>query len=740
MKQINSREVGNRGIGSNALRTSILSGAVIGVLVVFVRVSLAALIFSGDLSVFLAAGIGIMLLSSLITGLVATCFSGFSVSVNGPQDIPSVLIGLIAATIVGSSALPLADNVFATIVMLMAVSSLITGALMWCFGHYNLGSFVRYIPYPVIGGFIAGTGWLLLTGGIGVINNAGLNLQMLAPESVIYWLPAVVFALTLLVATSRSDNPMLLPVIVAISLALFYVAAALIGGNLTTGLSMALSNGWLMGPLPDGDLWRPVIFTTIQNAQWNIVFDNTVSLLTISLITTIAFLLNCSGLEVVTRSDIDLNRELKLVGYSNFLSSAIGSTPVYHFLSLSALTHRLGATSRVSGIMFALIIVITLVAGTQLLNYAPKFVIAGFLIYLGLSFLTEWLYESWFNLPKTDYFLIWLILIVIATIGLLQGVLTGLVVAVILFVMAYTNTDVVRRTFTRDKFQSNTMRAPLLERMLEDNGEKCYVIELQGFVFFGMAHKLLDRVKARITDPSQVTLNFLLLDFRLVTGIDSSASYSFSRLQQIAEQNNVVLAFSNLSPAINSYLNGMESGKLEVYKDIDHAIASFDETEIKLQIDAGNNIEPVQLIEYFQSVLQDDQSLTVLERIRHFMQLESAEPGTVLLNEGEPVEQLYFIESGEVCAQTVLDDGSIKTLRVQGAGTVVGEIGIYTGASATADVIVTKEAKIFRVSSRNIKRMELEDPDLAVAVHRLIAITLGRKLTHSSNAMLALQK
>ena len=122
------------------------------------------------------------------------------------------------------------------------------------------------------------------------------------------------------------------------------------------------------------------------------------------------------------------------------------------------------------------------------------------------------------------------------------------------------------------------------------------------------------------------------------------------------------------------------------------------------------------------------------------MKLESAEPVTLLLTEVEPAEQLYFIESAEVCVQTVLHDGSFKTLRVQGAGTVVGEIGIYTGASATADVIVTKEAKIFRVSSRNIKRMELEDPDLAVAVHRLIAITLGRKLTHSSNAMLALQK
>ncbi len=730
----------NHSTATSTIGPSILGGVLIGILVVFFRISLAALIFSGELSVFLVAGIGIMLLGSLISGLLATFSSEFSVTINGPQDIPAVLIGVMAVTILSSSAQTITNDLFSTIVILMMVSSLLAGATMWLFGHYNLGRFVRYIPYPVIGGFIAGTGWLLVSGGINVVTESGLSMQMLSPASSIYWIPSFIFAIVLLVSTSRSKNPLILPITLVVSLLLFFAIAVLIGGSVSAGVNAAMSNGWLIGPLPEGDLWQLVIFSAPQNADWSAVLNNTASVIVVALMTTVAFMLNCSSLEVITRSDIDLNRELKMVGHSNLLGAAVGSSPGYHMLSLSTLTHRMGATNRISGIIVALVLALTLFAGTNALNYAPKFIIAGFVIYLGLSFLAEWLYDGWFNLPKTDYFLVWFILLVIAATGILQGVLAGLFVAIGLFVMAYTNTDVVRHTFTRDKYQSSTMRAPVMEKALEENGDRCYIMELQGFLFFGMAHKLLDQLKARIKDPNQTPLDFLLLDFRLVTGIDSSASYSFSRLQQIADQNNIILAFSDLSPRIHSDLNGMDTRNLEIYDDINHAISSFDETEIKRQVESGRNIEAVPLVHYFQNTLQDHQSLSVKERLSLYMQFDLVSPGTVLLNEGQAVDFLYFIESGEVCVQTVLNNNSIKKLRVQGAGTVVGEIGIYSGATATADVVVTKDAEIFRISSEDMQRMEISDPDIAVATHRFIAMTLGRKLTQSNSALLALQR
>ena len=327
----------------------------------------------------------------------------------------------------------------------------------------------------------------------------------------------------MLFATSRFNSPFVLPIFIIVSLALFYLAVALAGKDLLQGLEKALSNGWLMGPLPDGDLWRPVTASAIQNADWSIVIKNAVGLVVVALIATISLLLNCSGLELVTRSDVDISRELKTIGYSNIAGAAVGSSPSYHVLSLSTLTHQLKAGHRISGVVAALIVAVTLFSGTVILNYAPKFLAAGFLIYLGLGFLHEWLYHGWFNLPRKDYLLVWLILAVIATVGLIEGVFAGTLVAAVLFVVAYSNTEVVRHTFTRDKFQSNTMRAPPMERMLQQAGSRFYVVELQGFVFFGMAHKLLDKVKARVDDPEQVELEHLLLDFRL--GVCAAEAY-----------------------------------------------------------------------------------------------------------------------------------------------------------------------------------------------------------------------
>ena len=730
--------------GGEAIGASIIGGIVLGMLVVFYRISLAALIFSGDQSGFLAAGIGIMLLSTLVSGLIVTWLSGFTVALSGPQDAPAVLIGVMAVAAIGGSALsPLSS--FSTIVMLMAMSSLLTGVILWCFGHYNLGNLVRYIPYPVMGGFMAGTGWLLVVGGIGVVVDGGLGLHMLSLDSAIYWVPAFVFAIVLLFATSRFNSPFVLPIFIIVSLALFYLAVALAGKDLLQGLEKALSNGWLMGPLPDGDLWRPITASAIQNADWSIVFKNAVGLVVIALISTISLLLNCSGLELITRSDVDISRELKTVGYSNIAGAAVGSSPSYHVLSLSTLTHQLKARHRISGVVVALIVVVTLLSGTAIVNYAPKFLAAGFLIYLGLGFLHEWLYHGWFNLPRKDYLLVWLILAVIATVGLIEGVFAGTLVAAVLFVVAYSNTEVVRHTFTRDKFQSNTMRAPPMERMLQQAGSRFYVVELQGFVFFGMAHKLLDRVKARIDDSEQVVLKHLLLDFRLVTGLDSSATYAFTRLKQIADQHGVTFAIANVNPAIRKNFDALNSNQITspVFDDVEQAITWFDESEINRQAKQGNYFEAQSLIRYFESAIPEDDTSShenLVERLHSYMKLRTVAAGTELMQEGTPVDTVYFIESGEVNAQTILPDGSVKILRVQGAGSVVGEIGLYTSAPATATVVVSQDAEIFTISITELSAMESRDPHLAVATHRLIATTLGRKLTQTNNALLALQK
>lgn len=329
-----------------SIPVNISAGLVIGVLVVFMQISLAALIFSGELSRYFGSGIGIMLLGAFITVSVTTLLSCFNTSINIPQDVPAAMLAVIAATIVTQSGGTASFETFATVVVVMGTSTILTGFLLWWFDQFNPGRLVRYLPYPVIGGFMAGTGWLLFTGGFSVLNDGGINTALFSAESMLLWCPALLLAVVMLLATRLSTHPLAMPMIVLVALVLFYSVVAVVNGGLINGVQTAMDSGWLLSPLPEGDLWRLVTVEVIKNADWNQVVGNSVRMLTIYLISTTSLLLDCSELEITTKTDIDLNRELKTVGLSNMASGVTGCSASHHMLSLSTLNHRLGATNR----------------------------------------------------------------------------------------------------------------------------------------------------------------------------------------------------------------------------------------------------------------------------------------------------------------------------------------------------------------------------------------------------------
>ena len=726
---------------NNTIGLDLLAGLVCGALIVFIEISLAALIFSGPLDEYFSKGIGIMLLGTLLSTIVAALFTRFKVAVSIPQDVPATILAILAAGLAGSAMSGGAEH-FATVVVLMGFTTLLTGALMWCFGHYNLGRFVRYLPYPVIGGFMAGTGWLLFLGGLSVVNHGAVNTGLLTFNAAVQWVPALLFALGLLFLTRRYSNPLVTPLLFVFTVAAFLLVLTLLHGGLTSGLQQAMANGWLLGPLPEAQLWKPVTAQVVTQADWQQLLFSSVTIMTIFLISIVSLLLNISGLEIITRSDVNLNNELKAVGLANMTGGFVGCSPSYHMLSMSTLNHRLGATSKLATLIMAMVILATLIFGATLLSYTPRLIAAGFLLYLGLSFLTEWLYDGWFRLPTSDYALVCVILLIIATIGLLQGVVAGILIAVMLFAIAYTNTEVIRHTFTRDRYQSYIMRAPKLERVLEERGAGIYVVELQGFIFFGMAHQMLDTVKAKVSSEKSPEIQHLLLDFRLVTGLDSSASYSFSRLKQITSQAGVSLSYSNVGESASALLADVSSGTtVNIFDDMDHAIARLDEQTIESYRDEVAAHESTTTLRYFQQALQlSSDDLAVASHLQRYMHFSEEHPGTVLLNEGDPVDCLFFIETGKVNIQTVLPDGTVKRLRVQNGGTVFGEIGMYTDSKATASVVVAEPAEIYSLSQADLHNMEQQDPAFAIAVHRLIARVLGRKLTQANYALIALQK
>ena len=249
--------------------------------------------------------------------------NGISIIIFGGiiASLPSAIGGLLTD---GS----LAENIIGTVFFVVL-------------GTFRLGTMVRYVPYPVIGGFLAGTGLLLIDGAVNVMAGNAISAStlplLLQAESLVRWLPGLGLGLAVLVVLRRSSHPLALPGLLLAATSLFHIVLWFSGFPAAT----ARASGWLLGPFPQEGLWQPLTIESLQQARWDVIVAESGTLTTLLLIALLSFLLNATGLELAAQRDVELDRELKVVGFANIVS-AVGGGPVgYHALGMSALSHRM---------------------------------------------------------------------------------------------------------------------------------------------------------------------------------------------------------------------------------------------------------------------------------------------------------------------------------------------------------------------------------------------------------------
>lgn len=722
------------------LLASFNAGLISGVLTIIMVTAFAAMIFSGQLSIYVSSGLSFVLFGAFVIGIVVALTSSYAGTVARPHEIPAAILTLISTTIVSSMPFSGAgEGVFLTVVAAIILTSLLTGTFFLLLGLFKIGDLIRFIPYPVVGGFLAGTGLLLVKGAIRAMTDLTLSLTNLPYlfqfDVLIKWLPGLVLALLILFILRRYNNVLIMPAILLMAVGLFY--SVLFFTDIT--LAEIRSQGWLLGPFQEGVLRQPLSFSSLSQVNWSLIFGQTGKIGTILIISCISLLLNASGLELIVRREIDLNRELKSVGIANILAGFGSGTVGFHSLSLSALGHKMGASSRLVGIFSALLCAGTLFFGTSLLSFFPKPVIGSLLLFLGFTFLSEWVYDAWFKLSRTDYSLVLLILAVIGTFGFLEGVGVGVLVAVVLFVIKYSRVSVVKHILSGVNYQSNVDRAEHQRRLLNEKGEQIYILKLQGYIFFGTANNLLNQVRRRVEDNALPQVRFVILDFRLVNGLDSSALNSFIKMRQFAEMRQITLIFTHLPLELQQKfdrggLNVNDNVVFRTFPDLDHGVEWCEDQILvaeKMALTKQEQTLQEQLGESFPESVNFNRFMKYLER-------QEAAKGYYLMHQGDPPHSLYFIESGQVTVQLETEKGEAIRLRTMGAGTVVGELGLYLRLRSTASVVTEQPSIIYRLTVNALKEMEETDPEIAAAFHKFIVHLLGERLANTNKSLQAL--
>ena len=716
---------------SSEILPSITVGLVNAIIEISVEISFAALIFSGKLEPFLPRGIGIMLLGSFIVGTVISLTSSLSGMIGVPQDTPAALMAVVAAGIAASLQGHAPEAIYSTVLGAIMFSSILTGLLFILMGWFKSSGFVRFIPYPVIGGFLAGTGYLLVKGSLGVMFDVPLTFANLsnffAPHALWYWLPGVLFGLVLYLILRRSNHFLIMPGAVVAAIALFYAFIFFAG----ISVKEASANGLLLGPFPKGGLFSFFTPDNFALIEWDAIFQHSATFITLFGLSAISLLLNASGLELVFKKDIDLNRELISAGSATILGGLMGSIVGYQTLGFTALAKKFNVTNRLTGIITALMCALALFFGASAISYFPRFVLGGMLFFLGLSFMVEWLVDSFKLLPRMDYALIWVMLLILDRIGFLQAIVAGVVISSLLFVISYGRVSTIKNVFYGGTLHSRVERSRRHRNYLAVHGDQIHILVLQGFIFFGSIQRILENIRKRLALKDEDQLKYLVLDFRQVRRLDSSAMFGVTRLKQLVEAGNVLMAWSGLSDELSGQMerSGLLQGQSDgfsIHPTLDHALEWCENKLLtnekeQLTIDIGKNIL---------STL--NRSFPGITRLANYTEHMDVQPGEYFIRQGEYSNDLYYIESGMVTVEFETIKGEMIRLRSVKSGATLGEIALYLGGERSASVKAEERSTIHRLSSANLQRMQKEDPALAAVLHEWVARTLSERLAENN--------
>ncbi|HVZ43252.1 MAG TPA: SulP family inorganic anion transporter [Ramlibacter sp.] len=714
--------------------TELAGGAVAGIVAVAYAMSYAALLVPGRLAPLLPTALALALVNAALGAFWLAWRSQLPFAIGGPDGNTTSILAAMAATLGIAAAGPGAEQ---NVLWLLALTTILCALLFLALGLGHLGLAVRYVPYPVVGGFLASTGWLICVGALRVVvplpaqDALGMSLATLARPAAI---AAGAIALVLLLVFRRPRHPMLLPAL------LLLAAAAMLGGLHLFSVSEAeaRASGWLFD-FAQEPRWVTPFHPGAAAPDWGWLAGQWLDMLAVAAVAAITVLLGASGLEVMSRRDISLDRELREHGWLNLVAAVAGGYLSLVSVSRSTVLLDSGVRTRAAGMLCAAVCVAALAGAAPLLQAVPRPVLAGFLLYLGLSILWEWVIDVRRHIGLTDWSLIFIILATTATIGFTVAVLAGIIVSCLNFALSYSRVGVVQHDLDGSALRSSVQRPARHRQLLAREGASIRVLVLRGVIFFGTASSLLDRMRGFLQGGAAGTdvaaSRVLVLDFTHAASTDSSAGFTFTKIAQLAQACGVRLIVAGLGAGTrDAVVQGMEGAAIA--DTLDQALDVAEDALLRAHgFDPLADQEPIG--DWLRRELGDTGHVQVLAPL---IERREIAKDTMLMREGEASDAtLFLIESGRFSV-TLGGQTEGRRLATLTAGTIAGEMALYDDAQRSATVTAEHDSVVWALSRSVLERLHREAPDTAMRVHAFIVRTLAERVRQANAAAAALQR
>jgi SulP family sulfate permease len=699
-----------------------IAGGLCGLLMVLYAVSFAKLVFAGPLGAEAGAGVAMALIGTAVLAVLGIPTRRDTGALWQTQGPVVVVLAACAETLSRTMSAAPSGALFATLAVAIICTAVLMGLTMFLVGHVRIAQLARSIPYPVVGGFLAATGYFLLLAAIRfAANDAGLGWHLLAPERLSDWAAPLACAALMVLARRWLPTAAVLPLGTAL------YAAAVHGMLLQSGIGIeaAKASGLLLGG--DGNFaLLPVTLSPGRLAGVDVAALGRVVplILTAVGLAVLGALLNLSAIEFGQDRPMDINAELRRAGLANLAVAPFGGFPGYQSATLTQLSEIIQPHhQRASRVVAAAVVLGVAGFGMPLLGALPRGVFVMLLAYLGIDFLQRWLVFERRRMPLDDYLIVWLILVVAAFEGFVMAVGAGVIVASLRFTVAYSQVDAIRSRTTGQMRLSSTERSPRATSLLLATGGGTLIYEIQGYLFFGTADRIFDRLLGEL-EAADPPVRRLLLDFGRVSGVDLSAVLMFSRLLRLAGSRGVDVHFSSLSPSLAAqfFRAGATTSVGLGYPTLDAALTALEEDTL-----SGSGID-WESDRPFQLLLDRLGALGVDLRV----ELEDVEDGKVVFAKGDRADELVVVASGRLAATLSGPDEPHRRVATFLPGAVVGEIGLFTGGERSATVFAEGPARVWRIGADEIADLKRRDPALALGLTEEIARLMAQRLVRTT--------
>jgi len=493
---------------------------------------------AGIVALPLALGFGVQsglgasagLYGAMILGLFAAIFGGTNTQISGPTG---------PMTVVSATTISLAIAKFGSIDSALGIILLIfllAGVFQIIFGLLKIGKYVKYIPYPVLSGFMTGIGVII------IIFQIFPMLGLASPEKIIKVFTELPNALHDFNTTSVLLTlgtiliiyifPKITKIVPSTLVALIIISVVSSIFNLETPL---------IGEMPKGlPSLKTANFLGLGLSDFNFAI---LPALTLAGIGAIDSLLTSVVADNITRTKHNSNKELIGQGIGNIAASLFGGLPGAGATMRTVVNIKSGGTTKLSGIIHAIILVLILLGLGKYVAFIPLSVLAGILITVGIGIVDRKGLKNIHRITKSDAFILITVLILTVFVDLLQAVGIGMVIASVIFMRKAS--DMVENNTSLKKVDKYDLEIPWDDEkgLTLNNWENIYIYRFNGPLFFGVASTMLERI-------NKIPANAKIVIFRMkqVPFMDQSGLYAFEDIVKEMQKMGITVVLTMPQP------------------------------------------------------------------------------------------------------------------------------------------------------------------------------------------------